>query len=257
VSKNYELMQNVGKGFELPTFEDPLIEGSFTRKGSAERTGTFFNIKDKLIREETLKLAQNIFLLGNVESPRVVTFAGVDAGNGCSWLCAHIADILASQGLGSVCVVDANLRKPAMTNLFGTSNHLGLSDALSKGGPIRDFAKPMMGENLWLLPSGSLAADQVESASLLNSETMKVRISELRNEFDYVLIDSAPLSAHVEGVMLGQLADGLVLVLEANATRRETAVRIADSLRASNVRIVGAVLNKRTFPIPESVYHLL
>jgi Mrp family chromosome partitioning ATPase len=114
-----------------------------------------------------------------------------------------------------------------------------------------------MGENLWLLSSGSLAAGQVESASLLNSETMKVRISELRNEFDYVLIDSAPLSAYVDAVMLGQLADGLVMVLEANATRRETAVRIADALRASNVRIVGAVLNKRTFPIPESVYSLL
>jgi Mrp family chromosome partitioning ATPase len=144
-----------------------------------------------------------------------------------------------------------------MTNLFGTSNHHGLSDALSQDGPVRDFAKPVMGENLWLLSSGSLAADQVESASLLNSETMKVRISELRNEFDYVLIDSAPLSAHVDGVMLGQLADGLVLVLEANATRREAAVRVADTLRASNVRIVGAVLNKRTFPIPESVYGLL
>jgi capsular exopolysaccharide synthesis family protein len=257
VSKNFELMQSVGTSFELPTFEDPRIGGALSRKGSGERTGSFFTIKDNLIRQETLKLAQSIFLQGNVESPRVVTFAGVDAGSGCSWLCAHIADILASQGLGSVCVVDANLRKPAMTNLFGTSNHHGLSDALSQGGPVRDFAKPVMGENLWLLSSGSLAADQGESASLLNSETMKVRISELRNEFDYVLIDSAPLSAYVDGVMLGQLADGLVLVLEANATRREAAARIADTLRASNVRIVGAVLNKRTFPIPESVYGLL
>jgi len=53
------------------------------------------------------------------------------------------------------------------------------------------------------------------------------------------------------------LADGLVVVLEANATRREAAVRITDTLRASNVRVLGAVLNKRTFPIPESVYSLL
>jgi succinoglycan biosynthesis transport protein ExoP len=114
-----------------------------------------------------------------------------------------------------------------------------------------------MGENLWLLSSGSFEADMAESAGLLNSETMKVRVMELRNEFDYVLIDSAPMNTNAEGVLLGQLADGLVLVLEANSTRREAAVRITESLHASNVRVLGAVLNKRTFPIPESVYGLL
>jgi Mrp family chromosome partitioning ATPase len=86
---------------------------------------------------------------------------------------------------------------------------------------------------------------------------MKTRITELRKEFDYVLIDSAPLNTYADGVVLGQLADGLVLVLEANSTRREAAVKVAENLRAAQVRILGAVLNKRTFPIPESVYDRL
>jgi Mrp family chromosome partitioning ATPase len=250
-------MQSVGTNFEMPTLEDPRIETSFNRKGSGERTPTFFTIKDKLIREETHKLAQSIFLIGGVESPRVVTFAGIEEGAGCSWLCAHVADIIASQGLGSVCIVDANMHKPSMRHLFGVSTGLGLSDALSRGGPVREFAKSVMGENLWLLSSGSFAADSAESVGLLNSETMKVRVMELRNEFDYVLIDSAPMNTNAEAVLLGQLADGLVLVLEANSTRREAAVRITESLRTSNVRVLGAVLNKRTFPIPESIYGLL
>jgi protein-tyrosine kinase len=257
VSRNFELMQSVGTKFEMPALEDPRIETSFSRRGTGERSSTFFTIKDKLIREETHKLAQSIFLMGGVDSPRVVTFAGIEEGAGCTWLCAHVADILASQGMGSVCIVDANMHKPSMVNLFGASTGQGLSDALSRGGPIREFAKPVMGENLWLLSSGSFEADMAESAGLLNSETMKVRVMELRNEFDYVLIDSAPMNTNAEGVLLGQLADGLVLVLEANSTRREAAVRITESLHASNVRVLGAVLNKRTFPIPESVYGLL
>jgi polysaccharide biosynthesis transport protein len=257
VSRNFELMQSVGTKFEMPTFDDPRIETSFSRKGSTQRTPTFFTIKDKLIREETHKLAQGIFLMNGAESPRVVTFAGIEEGAGCTWLCAHIADILASQGVGSVCIVDANMHQPAMGNLFGVNSGQGLSDALSRGGPIREFAKPIMGENLWLLSTGSFAADSAESAGLLNSETMKVRVMELRNEFDYVLIDSAPMNTNAEGVLLGQLADGLVLVLEANSTRREAAVRITEKLHTSNVRVLGAVLNKRTFPIPESVYGLL
>jgi Mrp family chromosome partitioning ATPase len=256
MSRNFELMQSVGANFELPTFEDPRIETSFSRKRTGERTPTFFTIKDKLIREETHKLAQSIFLMG-ADSPRVVTFAGIEEGAGCSWLCAHIADILASQGVGTACIVDANLHKPSMANLFGVSSDLGLSDALSRGGPIREFVKPILGGNLCVLPSGSFAADAADSAALLNTETMKVRVMELRNEFDYVLIDSAPMNTNAEGALLGQLADGLVLVLEANSTRREAAVRITESLRSSNVRVLGAVLNKRTFPIPDSVYGLL
>jgi Mrp family chromosome partitioning ATPase len=250
-------MQSIGTNFETPRLEESRLDSRFSRRGTGERTPTFFTIKDKLIREETNKLGQAIFLMGGADSPRVVTFAGVEEGNGCSWLCAHIADIIASQGIGSACIVDANMKKPGMANLFGVSPQQGLSDALSHAGPIREYAKPIMGANLWLLSSGSLDSDQIESASLLNSETMKVRVLELRNEFDYVLIDSAPLSTNAEGVLLGQLADGLVMVLEANSTRREAAVRITDTLRTSNVRVLGAVLNKRTFPIPESVYSLL
>ena len=61
----------------------------------------------------------------------------------------------------------------------------------------------------------------------------------------------------VEAIALGQIADGLVLVLEANATRRESALRIAETLRATQIRVLGAVLNKRTFPIPEGLYNRL
>jgi Mrp family chromosome partitioning ATPase len=71
------------------------------------------------------------------------------------------------------------------------------------------------------------------------------------------LIDSPPLNTYADGIALGQLADGLVLVLEANSTRREVALRVAEHLRAAQVRMLGAVLNKCSFPIPETLYNLL
>jgi len=79
----------------------------------------------------------------------------------------------------------------------------------------------------------------------------------LRDAFDYILIDAPPLNQYAEAIGLGQLADGLVLVLEANATRRESALRVTEMLRAAQVQVLGAVLNKRTFPIPQSLYHRL
>ncbi len=82
-------------------------------------------------------------------------------------------------------------------------------------------------------------------------------MAELRKEFDYVLIDSPPLNMCSDSVVLGQLSDGVILVLEANATRREAVLRVAEELRARHVQVLGAVLNKRTFPIPELLYHRL
>jgi capsular exopolysaccharide synthesis family protein len=260
MSKNFELMHEAGIRLEIPPkAADPAPGPAFTPTGRAtrDRSETQFNLTDKLTREETFKLVQNIFLRRSDESPRVVIFAGIDPGNGCSSICAHVADVLANQKLGSVCVVDANLRTPTLPEIYGVTNHYGLTDALSRKGPIRDFTKMVRSDNLWLLSCGSLAADTVDSPTMLNSETMKTRIAELRKEFDYVLIDSAPLNTYGDGVVLGQLADGLVLVLEANSTRREAAARVTENLRSSQVRILGAVLNKRTFPIPESVYGLL
>jgi Mrp family chromosome partitioning ATPase len=83
---------------------------------------------------------------------------------------------------------------------------------------------------------------------------MKERIAELRSAFDYVLIDAPPLNSYADAMVFGRLTDGVVLVLEANATRREAAVRVTESLQATRIPVLGAVLNKRTFPIPSALY---
>ncbi len=188
------------------------------------------------------------------EPPRAVAFAGVDHGNGCSRICVRVAETLARNIRGSVCLVEANLRSPALPEMFGTTNHHGLTDALLQEGPIRSFAKPVRGDRLWLLSCGSLAAD---SSNLLNSERLKARFAELRKEFDFVLIDAPPLTPYADAIALAQLTDGFVLVLEANSTRREAALKVAENLRASRIQVLGAVLNKRTFPIPELLYSKL
>jgi capsular exopolysaccharide synthesis family protein len=164
------------------------------------------------------------------------------------------AESLANNVKGSVCLVDANLRTPSLPEFFGVTNHHGLTDSLRTTGTIREFAKKLRPDNLWLLTCGSLAGD---SSTLINSGLLKTRIAELRKEFDYVLIDSPALNTYSDGIVLGQLSDGLVLVLEANKTRREAALKVTDGLRAAQIKILGAVLNKRTFPIPAVWYHRL
>jgi protein-tyrosine kinase len=256
MSRNFELMQQIGRAREFPPvhpeeWSSPreMPKAAVVPRGDGHRLDF-----GQFAREESLRLVQRTFLLQTDDPPKAIVFAGIDHGNGCSLLCAQTAETLAANTGGSVCLVDANLRTPALPELFGATNHYGLTDSLRQAGPIRTFIKSLGVRNISLLSCGSIAAD---SQSLLNSERLKVRFTELRKEFDYVLVDAPPLTRYADAMAFGQVADGFVLVLEANATRKEVALMAADNLRAANIRILGAVLNKRTFPIPSLLYKKL
>jgi protein-tyrosine kinase len=256
MSKNFELMQQAGKDQEFRPIRkpEPPPVNFGNGGGNGHHRETEGPDLDQMAGEEALRLVQRVFLLQAQEPPHMVAFAGIDHGNGVSRVCVRVAETLAKNISGSVCLVEANLRSPALPAMFGTTNHHGLTDCLLQDGPIRSFTKPVRGDNLWLLSSGALAAD---SANLLNSERLKTRLAELRKEFDFVLIDAPPLTRYSDAIGLGQMTDGFILVLEANSTRREAALQVAEGLRAANIRILGAVLNKRTFPIPETLYNKL
>jgi polysaccharide biosynthesis transport protein len=207
-----------------------------------------------LSREEMAKLVHRVFLLPRNESPRVVVFIGTEPRTGCTSICAGAAEALVAQVEGPVCIVDANLRFPSLHQCFAVENQRGLSDAVLKPGPIRDFARKLAGANLWLLSSGFMGSYLTSSLSM---PRLTSRFSELRKEFPYVLIDAPPANAHADAVPLGRLADGAVLVLASNCTRREAARRTILSLQSAQVRILGAVLNKRTFPLPRFIYDRL
>lgn len=250
MSKHFELMQQIEKERIFSAEPEAVIPVApvVVRSGSLDHSAS------EWASEEALRLVQQIFLLQVQEPPRVVVFAGVDHGNGCSHMCAAVAETLARNERGRVCLVEANFRSPALPGMFGVTNHFGLTEALLREGPVGSFAKPVRQENLWLLSSGTLAVD---SPSLLASEQLRFRIDELREQFDFVIIDAPPLTRYSDAVVLGQHSNGLVLVIEANSTRREAAAAVAESLRSAKVPILAAVLNKRTFPIPEKIYKML
>jgi Mrp family chromosome partitioning ATPase len=278
VSKNFELMKRAGRlldielpqpmepagtpvapSISLPYASDlapaftPTLVSPRTQKWRTRAASRHLTL-NQMAREESNRLVEQIFLAHTEEPPHVVVFAGIDHGNGCSRICAHTAEALQENLRGTICLVEANFRSPSLPRLFGMKNHYGLTDALVGEGPIRSFAKPVGRDNIYLISSGSLV---VESHGLLNSDRLRNRFNELRTEFDYVVVDTPPLTRYSDAIALGKMADGFVLVLEANATRKEAAIRICEDLRASQIRILGVVLNKRTFPIPESLYRRL
>jgi Mrp family chromosome partitioning ATPase len=250
MSKNFELLDQIGKAQEM-------IQGDrepASQAGSLPEVPTFTPALeiDGMARDEVSKLVHRLFLLPGTEAARSVVFTGTEAGDGCTWMCAHAGELLASQVASSVCIVDCNLRSPSLHHQFKVENHYGLADALVGDGRIRQYARQLSRQNLWLMSCGG--SNEI-SQHLLTSDRMRARISQLRAEFDYVLMDVAPLNACNHGMILGGLADGVVLVLKAHSSRRDSTRETIQQLQAANVRVLGAVLNQRTFPIPERIYN--
>ena len=207
----------------------------------------------QLASEEESRIVESVFLTQQ-RGRYTVMFVSPDRNAGCSWTVARLGRNLARRVQGSVCIVDANLRWPSIHNLFWIDNTRGLLQALEESHPIRDYTQRIQNTNLWVLPSGGTVAD---SHASLASENVKSRIAELASQFDFILIDTLAMKASPDSGLLGQLANGAVLVLAANSTNRETTMNAKLVLEAGHVPILGAVLNKRTYPVPDNIYRYL
>ncbi len=250
MSRNFELLRSTGQADEifqmLPHATVPAMQPAGERAPQLEAGGAE--------RDQLGKLVQRLFLSQGGDAARTVGFIAPERGNGCSWLCAHASEMLATVVPGGVCLVDASLHAPALHGTFRTKNPEGLADALVNSNPIEDYLCPLARPNLWLLTAGSVPGNWEE---LLVSDRMQVRLAELRAQFDFVLVDAPSLSTTNAALVLGAACDGVVLVLKANSSRRDVARKAVEEIKANNVRILGAVLNQRTFVIPESIYRRL
>ena len=200
---------------------------------------------------EAVNLVQRVFLTAPDLVPHVVVFTSAQSGAGCSWVCARTSEALAGRLSGTVCVVDANLRAPAMHRYFRVDNFCGLTQALLQDDPILNYVQKISGRKLWVLPSGPPSAEQPAPWA---SDRLALRVAELRREFTFVLIDCPATNLYADVTSLSSLADGAILVLEADFTRREAALQAKNVLVAAKFRLLGAALNKRSFPIPEFIY---
>lgn len=255
MSRNFELLQNLGKDQLVVDTVIPA-QPELEPEPVAEPMAVIEpQLKLEPVEHEQLtKLVQRVFLLPGAESPHTVIFSASESGNGASWICARAAETLAAQVSSNVFLVDANLRKPGLHEQFGLDNSEGFTDALRGRASMREFARQLSRPNLWLVTAGS-SAEASEAAP--GSPRVRQKLAELRSPGDYVLIDAPAINVANDAAALGANADGLIVVLRANASRREPARKMVQELVAAKVKILGAVLNQRTFPIPDSIYHRL
>lgn len=167
----------------------------------------------------------------------VVTSAAPKEGK--STALANLAVTMA-QGERRAILVDADLRRPGLHDIFAVSNARGLTTMFVDPQALEDPPLLETGvENLLLLPSGPLPPNP---ADLLGSRRMEEVVAALRARADIILFDAPPVIAVTDAAVLGTKVDGVLLVVRAGHTRREHAQRAQQLLERVHVRILGAVL---------------
>jgi len=242
MSKNFELLRR------LESEADGLTEPArVSGRAYAPHPVAPYQIKDGR-DEEILKLVQKLFI-NSQQVAHVVVFADLEQMHGSSLICARAAELLSCSA--PVCIIDGNLRSPVLHQYFELPNRAGLSDALLNNHSFNDFLQPINGRRFCLLSAGSGG----EGANLiLPPEALRPRLIGLRDEFEFILIDSPPFLGSRDASLLGETAHGVVLVMQAGSARLESARKAKHELESVNVRLLGTVLNNREFPVPERIY---
>ena len=209
---------------------------------------------ESFAREQIRGLVRQIFFSNASQPARQVLFTAADSQIDVTNICRQVGEALASETQASVAVVcrDATGFDESANVQEEPAPHL-----VEK--PVGRIPQGMIRvkSNLWFLPNAGYFLTGVVPVGLDCPRLGYSRLAELRREFEYSIVECPPAGESSAAAAFGQLADGIVLVLAANRTRRATARKIVGTLRAVQVQFLGTVLCERTFPVPTGIYRRL
>lgn len=166
----------------------------------------------------------------------VVTSA--EAAEGKSTVSGNLA-LAFAQNENRVIIVDCDLRKPSVHKNFKVSNLAGLSEVLIGKAQLNEVIQKR-NEHLDILTSGKIPPNPAE---MLASSAMTNLIDKLKEEYDVIILDSAPLGAVTDAQILSTKVDGTILVTRAERTKREVVLEAKNSLEKVGANILGCVLH--------------
>ena len=178
------------------------------------------------------------------EAKRVIAVTSAQPLEGKTTSACNLATVLAFGG-ARVLLIDADMRRPSVHRTLDLNNSIGLSHLLVGQARVRDVVQRTSEPNLYIITAGRTPPNPSE---LLSSERMKRFVSSLSTgPFDWVVIDTPPVLAVTDAVIIAPLVSGVVVVLGAQMTRQRVAERAVEMLRSSRPHILGVMLNRVDF----------
>jgi len=185
------------------------------------------------------------------ESLKVILLTSSTSQEGKTTTSINLAGSFAQANFKTI-LIDADLRKPRIHSIFKEQRYPGLTDYFFGQVTYKDIIRSTSINNLFYISAGTIPPNPSE---ILGSTQMESFLEKLKNEYDYIIIDSPPLIAVTDSEVLTQLVDGTILVVSANSTEVELMDRSIEILKRDKVTFLGVVLNNFMYRSGYSSYY--
>ncbi len=171
---------------------------------------------------------------------KVMVFTSSQQKEGKSTLALNTAITLSNDKKKRIAIVDCDFRKPNIDRILGFSSDKGLSDYLAEEAEMKDIFIEGLVPRLTIIPVGSKPLNACE---LFATDRMVHLVSYLREQFDYVIIDTPPVLAFPDTVIISPLSDGVVIVINCKSARKAIVKRAVETLRDGDSNVIGFIMN--------------
>jgi len=205
----------------------------------------------KFFISEDYRTIRTSILLSNADStPQTMLFTSALPMEGKTTTTTNVA-VSFAQLAEKVLIIDSDLRKPRLHRIFNVDNIGGLSSYLIGKIQLTDAIKMSSIQNIWILPSGPIPPNPAE---IINSTRMKDLLNDAKHDFDIIILDSPPILAAIDTVVLSAFMDAVVLVVRAGKTTNNAFLRANEELKKARSNLIGVVINE--IELSRSGYYL-
>jgi capsular exopolysaccharide synthesis family protein len=237
---------------DVETFLKIPLLGSIPKIRSRKKLLLKATNPTKTYKQAHQRISDQIYLMTQDEHLKAILITGFNSPQETIIVSTNLSIYLNSRGC-NVLFIDANIKSPSISKVFNISNSPGFTDVLEGKIAIED-AVQKLDSHLTVLSAGETVADPI---TLLGSSIMSNVMNTVKDKYEIVFISGdLDIKNLADTVKLASGSDGIVLIVNEGKTRRHTVKSIISPMEQNGIKIIGSILNNRTYYIPKIIYKL-
>jgi capsular exopolysaccharide synthesis family protein len=214
-----------------------------------------FHDPKSTVAEQYKILRTNIQAINSKTPIKLITLTSSTHSEGKTITSINLAISMAHDlGKKNILLVDADLRRASISRYLGIKSENGLADLIADGANIDDTLLNIGIDNLTFLPAGKIPHNPAE---LLGSTKLKSILNQLKEKYDYIILDTPPIIPVTDAGVLGAQTDGVIMVIQANRTQQGVVKHAEHLLKQAHAKLLGYILTNIQYHIPAYIYRYL